>query len=202
MFIDSTITYKATAIKRHCGTSPSKISDLGDLGWGLIVCVANKFPSDAGTRCHILRTSDSRNSQTFKCSESHSLIIFLKLLFLCLKSAFINMNVFSKWLNATFIKIKTEAHNLRLKYKAVTKNSVYIQIQQVAHSPQCIPHQSKPCHFSLNKVFRFQCVPLLKRKQYGEINNYILCLNAKKFTSKFLSLNQNIKLTQEIVREY
>lgn len=35
------------AIKTHCCTSPSKISDLGDVGWGLIVGVANNFPSDA-----------------------------------------------------------------------------------------------------------------------------------------------------------
>lgn len=35
------------AINTCCWTSPSKISDLGGLGWGLTVCTTNKFPSDA-----------------------------------------------------------------------------------------------------------------------------------------------------------
>lgn len=29
------------------------------------------------------------------------------------------------------------------------------------------PHQSNACHFFLDRMSRFECVPLLKRKLYG-----------------------------------
>lgn len=63
--------------------------------------------------------------------------------------------------------MKTEAHNLRLKRGNNKKCYMYTNKASSKHTvslPTLCPSQSKLCHFFMNKVSRFECVPLLKKK--------------------------------------